>query len=84
MSKAVIAKYLIEVTNINLFSLNINEQNEDWAFTFPIASRMYANKQKAFPILHDTAISLKLELDYGNAYAEERKMQTLSVSDYTN
>lgn len=82
MRQDVIVKYLIEVTNINLFSLNINEQNEDWAFTFPIASRMYANKQKAFPILHDTAISLKLNLGYGDANVEERKIQTLSVSKH--
>jgi len=84
MSKDVIVKYLIEVKNINLFSLNINEQNEDWAFTFPIASRMYANKQKAFPILHDTAISLKLNLGYGDANVEERKIQTLSVRIHKN
>lgn len=79
MRKDVIVKYLIEVKNINLFSLNINEQNEDWAFTYPIASRMYANKQKAFPILHDTAISLKLNLGYGDASVEERKIESLSV-----
>ncbi|XP_051860655.1 intermembrane lipid transfer protein Vps13D isoform X1 [Drosophila albomicans] len=79
MQTDVIVKYIIEVTNINLFSLNINEQNEDWAFALPIASRLYANKQNAFPILHDTAISLKLNLGYGDADVEERRIETLSV-----
>ncbi|EDW18711.2 uncharacterized protein Dmoj_GI13376 [Drosophila mojavensis] len=79
ISEDVIVKYAIEVKNINLFSLNIDEQKEDWTYTLPIASKMYENKQDAFPILHDTAISLNVYTGYNDTKDDERQLQTLLV-----
>lgn len=80
INEDVIVKYVIEVKNINLFSLNIDEQKEDWSYTLPIASKMYECKQDAFPILHDTAISLNVFTGYGDTKGGERQIQTLLVS----
>ncbi|EDV97387.1 GH14723 [Drosophila grimshawi] len=71
--------YVIEVKNINLFSLNIDEQTEDWKYTLPIANKMYENKQDAHPILHDTAISLNVYTGYNDARDAERQIQTILV-----
>ncbi|EDW70492.2 intermembrane lipid transfer protein Vps13D isoform X1 [Drosophila virilis] len=79
INEDVIVKYVIEVKNINLFSLNIDEQKEDWSYTLPIASKMYESKQDAFPILHDTAISLNVFTGYGDTKGGERQIQTLLV-----
>lgn len=79
INEDVIVKYAIEVKNINLFSLNIDEQKEDWTYTLPIASKMYESKQDAFPILHDTAISLNMYTGYNNTKDDERQIQTLLV-----
>ncbi|KAH8405411.1 hypothetical protein KR222_011448 [Zaprionus bogoriensis] len=68
-----IVKYVIDVKNINLCSLNLNEK-DDWIFTLSTA-----NNREAYQILHDTAISLNLNIGYGDTTGEDREIKTFSV-----